>query len=118
LTKKAEATIFQNKQNWNGDIDLTVLSDEPNKKYTLKTKSIWKDTQVLVDENKNEILVMSTKYNWKNWSYDFFFTCAESFSSIGNKELMLFTLMQGLKKKRMSVAVFIILIVVISANHN
>lgn len=117
IVKKGEIPAFLVKQNWNGNLDITTLNQEVNQKYTLKTKSFWKDTQVLVDENQNEILQLGSKYNWKSWNYDFIFNVTTHFQTLYNKELLLFALMHGLKKMKAAIIIIVLVIVMASANH-
>lgn len=117
VVKNGEIPIFHVKQNWNGNMDITNLQQEPNAKYTLKNKSFWKDIQVLVDENQKEILEIGSTYHWKAWNYSYWFQTNPTFQNLSNKELLLFTLMHGIRKVKATMVIFIMFIIIFSANH-
>lgn len=85
--------IFSTVSNWLGGLKIFSVCD--NKKYFLRTKNFWKNTKVLLDETGKEILILSKKYNWKNWNYNYSFVVTAEFDSIVEKELLLFSLMQS-----------------------
>lgn len=116
VIERDKKIVFSIEQNWSGN--LKIQSVLTNKLYWLKSLNFWKGTKILLDENGNEILTVSKKYNWKTWNYDYSFDTISNFEIIEDKELLLFSMMQADIKMQMNAAFIAVFVIIIaSANH-
>ncbi|MGH2664222.1 hypothetical protein [Flavobacterium sp.] len=104
IVKENEKSIFKSRFDWNSDITFSTLEQENNKDYILKAKGFWSDTHSLLDQDKSELLEIKPAYKWKNFSCEYHIKSSEAFQTINHKELLLFSILQGLKTKLMHAA--------------
>lgn len=117
IAKENEKPVFKSKFNWNSDITLSTLDLENNEDYILKAKGFWSDTHSLLDSHKNELLEIKSEYKWRKINWEYHIKSSEAFQFLNHKELLLFSIFQGLKAKSAHAAIFIVLFIVIISGH-
>jgi hypothetical protein len=117
VIKEEEQRLFKTKLNWNSELIMNTLNQGNPKEYKLKAKSAWGNTHTLLDQNHKELFVIQSEYKWKKFNYEHAVTASEAFESIPDKELILFSVLQGIKTKTAYMALFIIFIGVILTSN-
>jgi hypothetical protein len=110
-------TVFSTILKFAGNLE--IQSNLDNKKYWLKQKDFWRDIKVLVDETGKELLLLSKKFNWKKFNYEYSFVATNDFEFIPEKELLLLSLLQGEQKRQMNITIMItVFMIVFSATNH
>ncbi len=117
IVKKGEQKLFKTKLNWSSELIISTLNQDNSNEYKLKAKGFWGDKHVLLDQTQNELFVVQSEYKWKKFNYEYSFKSTEAFQTIPYKEVLLFSVLQGLKKKTAFIAIFIIMISVMVTSN-
>ncbi|WP_428224907.1 hypothetical protein [Flavobacterium sp.] len=108
--------IFSVNKNWSGVLE--ICSNVNKNYFFLKTKNFWKNSKVLLDEKGKELIILTKKYNWMNWNYEYSFDVLCELDELAEMELFLFTLMQGEYLNQMRSTFFVFIIVWITMKNN
>lgn len=78
--------------NWNGNLILHTRFDDTERDFIFKQKGIWKSAYVLLDNTKQQLLIIQPHFKWNRFSYDYTITTTDSFDALSFKELLLLTM--------------------------
>lgn len=77
---------------WNGII-IDTFFDNKEQTYLLKLNSLLSSKFILIDTEKNELMVAETDFKWNKLNYDYNIETAPSFEDFDKKELVLLTIL-------------------------
>ena len=83
-------TLLVFEMGWNGIIIKTFFKNEEG--YLLKLNGLLGSKFVLIDTNKNELLVAKTDFKWNKFNYDYTFETSKDFDKLENKTLIILTI--------------------------
>lgn len=84
--------LLEFKMGWKGIIIKTLFYDK-EQTFLLKLKGLLSNKFVLVDINKEELMVAETDFKWSKLNYDYNIETTQRFDSFDNKELLLLTIL-------------------------
>lgn len=87
--KDQDKVLLKFSLHWNGEIVIQTYFNEIEKDYILKHRGLFKDSFVLTDREKTELLVMKPHIKWTSMNYEYELSSAEHFESVPEKELLL-----------------------------
>lgn len=93
--KDETKTLLQFKMGWNGIIIKTFFDNQKDT-YLLKLNGLLRSKFVLIDTEKNELIVAETDFKWKKLNYDYNIQTTKNFDNFDKKELLLLTILHGI----------------------
>lgn len=84
--------LLEFKMGWKGIIIKTLFYDK-DQNFLLILKGLLSNKFVLLDTNKEELMVVETDFKWSKLNYDYNIETAQRFDSFDNKELLLLTIL-------------------------
>lgn len=90
--KDETKTLLEFKMGWNGII-IDTFFDNKEQTYLLKLNSLLSSKFILIDTEKNELMVAETDFKWNKLNYDYNIETAPSFEDFDKKELVLLTIL-------------------------
>jgi hypothetical protein len=85
-------TLLEFKMGWKGIIIKTFFN-ETEQTFLLSLKGLLSNKFVLLDTNKEELMVAETDFKWSKLNYDYNIETAQRFDNFDNKELLLLTIL-------------------------
>jgi hypothetical protein len=93
--KDETKTLLEFKMGWKGIIIKTFF-DNKEDTYLLKLNGLLSSKFVLIDSDKNELIVAETDFKWKKLNYDYNIETTQNFDNFDKKELLLLTILHGI----------------------
>ncbi len=90
--KNDTETLLEFKMSWKGIMIKTFFENE-NATYLLKLSGLFNNKFVLIDTDKNELMVAETDFKWSKLNWDYTIETTNQFDNISNKELLLLTIL-------------------------
>lgn len=90
--KDETKTLLEFKMGWNGII-IDIFFDNKEHTYLLKLNSLLSSKFILIDTEKNELMVAETDFKWNKLNYDYNIETAPRFEDFDKKELILLTIL-------------------------
>lgn len=85
-------TLLEFKMGWNGIVIKTFFNNTEGN-YLLKLKGLLSSKFVLIDTEKNELMVADTDFKWRKLNYDYNIETSKEFDKFDNKELLILTIL-------------------------
>ena len=90
--KNTENILLEFKMGWNGIIIKTFFNNK-EENYLLTQKGLLSNKFILLDTEKNEILVAESNFKWKNLNYDYNIETSQKFDNTPNKDILILTIL-------------------------
>ncbi|RZK46212.1 MAG: hypothetical protein EOO87_23930 [Pedobacter sp.] len=90
--KDETKTLLEFKMGWKGIMIKTMFS-EKEETFLLTLKGLLSNKFVLLDTNKEELMVAETDFKWNKLNYNYNIETAPSFEDFDKKELILLTIL-------------------------
>lgn len=90
--KDGSITLLEFKMGWKGIIIKTFFNNKEDA-YLLKLNGLLSSKFVLIDTEKNELMVAETDFKWNKLNYDYNIETSKKFEEFENKELLLLTIL-------------------------
>lgn len=90
-----DKTLAELKMTWKGVVIKTKF-DNKEQNYLLKAKTFLNRKYVLIDTDKNELVLADTDFQWKKLRCDYDITTTDEFEKLDNKEVLLFVILHGI----------------------
>ena len=87
--KDKEKVLLDFQLNWNGDIVIQTYFNDTNKGYIFKYRGFFKDSYILTNQDKVELLVFKPHFKWNKLNYEYQITTSDMFDGIPEKEILL-----------------------------
>jgi len=84
--------LLEFKMGWKGIIIKTLFYDK-EQTFLLTLKGLLSNKFVLLDTNKEELVVAETDFKWSKLNYDYNIETTQRFDSFDNKQLLLLTIL-------------------------
>lgn len=84
--------LLEFKMGWKGIIIKTFF-DNKGDTFLLKLNGLLGSDFVLIDKDKNELMIIETDIKWTKLNYDYNIETTQNFENFDNKELLLLTLL-------------------------
>jgi hypothetical protein len=85
---------------WDSEIELKdetkTLLEFKEDTYLLKLNGLLSSKFVLIDSDKNELIVAETDFKWKKLNFDYNIETTQNFDNFDKKELLLLTILHGI----------------------
>lgn len=85
-------TLLEFKMGWKGIIIKTFF-DNKEASFLLMLKGLLSSKFVLIDTDKNELMVAETNFKWNKLNYDYNIETSHTFDNFANKEILLLTIL-------------------------
>ncbi len=95
VLQQDDKTLAELKMTWKGVVIKTKF-DNKEQNYLLKAKTFLNRKYVLIDTDKNELVLADTDFQWKKLRCDYDITTTDEFEKLDNKEVLLFVILHGI----------------------
>jgi hypothetical protein len=90
--KDGSKTLLAFKMGWKGIIIKTFFQNKEDA-YLLKLNGLLSSKFVLIDTDKNELMLAETDFKWNKLKYDYNIETSKKFDDFEDKELLLLTIL-------------------------
>jgi hypothetical protein len=90
--KDSQNILLKFKMNWNGDIVIHTNFDNKEKDFIFKRRGVFNESFVLLDKEKNELLVVKSDFKWNKLKYDYVLTASDTFDNFDNQAILLLSI--------------------------
>lgn len=93
--KEQGAVVLSFRMNWDGSIVLKSRLGEESHAFVLKSRSLLKNSYVLLDKKGRELLAIQPDFKWSSVNYDYTISSTELFEALAAKDTLVAMAIHG-----------------------